>query len=291
MNSMTGFGRGDAAGEGVTWSVEVASVNRKQLEVVANLPRELNDLEIAVRNEVNACCSRGRVSVQVRCNAASGSGTVLKVDEALAQQYAAALARLSDTLKLPTLQTSMDPIRWPGVIEREQATLETEKAWPLIEKALRVALQQFIAMRRSEGDALKQDMEMRLAKITELLAGIEAKSAQVPELHRKALMQRLESAGLPLDLNDERLIKEIALFADRCDISEELTRARSHLAQFANYIASKEAMGRNMDFLSQELFREFNTMGSKANNAELAHLVVAAKSEIEKIREQVQNVE
>ena len=104
-------------------------------------------------------------------------------------------------------------------------------------------------------------------------------------------MQRLQDAGLPIDLGDERLIKEIALYADRCDISEELTRARSHLDQYAKYLAAGEAMGRSMDFLTQELFREFNTMGSKANNADLAHVVVAAKSEIEKIREQVQNVE
>ena len=291
MNSMTGFGRGDAAGEGITWSVEVASVNRKQLEIVANLPRELSDLEVAVRAEVGGCCSRGRVTVQVRSSSATAAGTLLKVDESLALQYAAALKKLSESLNLPHLQASMDPMRWPGVIEREQSVLEAETAWPLIEKALRVALAQFVAMRRAEGDALKQDMEMRLAKLAEYLSGIEAKSSQVPDLHRKALMQRLESAGLPVDLSDERLIKEIALFADRCDISEEVTRARSHLAQFANYIGSKEAMGRNMDFLSQELFREFNTMGSKANNADLAHLVVSAKTEIERIREQVQNVE
>ena len=291
MNSMTGFGRADAAGEGVTWCVELSSVNRKQLEVVVSLPRELNDLELPIRNEVAAQCSRGRVNVHVRCDAAQGGGARLKVDEELALQYAAAIERLGDVLKLPQLRSSLDPTRWPGVLELERNSVEPEKAWPLIEKALRDALKPFIAMRAGEGANLKQDMQARLARLEVLLDGIKTKAGEVPEAHRKALMQRLQEAGLPVDLNDERLIKEIALYADRCDISEELTRARSHLDQYAKYLASKEAMGRSMDFLTQELFREFNTMGSKANNAELAYLVVAAKSEIEKIREQVQNVE
>ena len=291
MNSMTGFGRADAAGEGVTWCVELSSVNRKQLEVVVSLPRELNDLELPIRNEVAAQCSRGRVNVHVRCDAAQGGGARLKVDEELALQYATAIERLGDVLKLPQLRSSLDPTRWPGVLELERNSVEPEKAWPLIEKALRDALKPFIAMRAGEGANLKQDMQARLARLEVLLDGIKTKAGEVPEAHRKALMQRLQEAGLPVDLNDERLIKEIALYADRCDISEELTRARSHLDQYAKYLASKEAMGRSMDFLTQELFREFNTMGSKANNAELAYLVVAAKSEIEKIREQVQNVE
>ena len=291
MNSMTGFGRADAAGEGVTWCVEISSVNRKQLEVVASVPRELNDLEQAIRNEVAGFCSRGRVNVHVRCDTANGTGARLKVDEVLAAQYVAAYERLADSLKLPNVSALMDPVRWPGVIELDRPTVEADKAWPLIEKALREALKAFVAMRISEGDNLQRDIEARLGRIAGLLEDIRAKAAEVPGNYRKALMQRLQDADLPVALNDERLIKEIALFADRCDISEELTRARSHLDQFAKYIAAKDAMGRSMDFLTQELFREFNTMGSKANNAQLAHLVVAAKSEIEKVREQVQNVE
>ncbi|MDB6140043.1 MAG: hypothetical protein JWO94_3115 [Verrucomicrobiaceae bacterium] len=291
MNSMTGFGRADAAGEGVTWCVELSSVNRKQLEVVVSLPRELNDLELQVRNEVSARCSRGRVNVHVRGDAMHGGGNRLKVDEALALQYAAAFERLGEVLNRPGLRDSLDPLRWPGVIELERTTVEPETAWLLIEEALREAMKSFLAMRAAEGANLRQDIETRLAKLEVLLVSISAKAAEVPQIHRKALMQRLQEAGLPVDLTDERLIKEIALYADRCDISEELTRARSHLDQFAKYLAAKEAMGRSMDFLTQELGREINTMGSKANNAELAHLVVAAKSEIEKVREQIQNVE
>lgn len=291
MNSMTGFGRGDAAGDGVTWCVEVSSVNRKQLEVAAGLPRELNDLETAVRNEVAAHCSRGRVNVHVRCDSIQGGGPKVKLDVALADQYARALESLSSALGMPKTTTLTEIARWPGVLEVERSAPVAEQAWPLIEKALKEALKQLVTMRATEGSNLKRDIEARLQRIASLLEDIRAKGSEVPALYRKALLQRLQDAGLPVDLSDERLVKEIALFADRCDISEELTRARSHLDQFARYIGAKEPMGRNMDFLTQELFREFNTMGSKANNAELAHLVVAAKSEIEKIREQVQNVE
>lgn len=291
MKSMTGFGRGDAAGDGVSWSVEVSSVNRKQLEVAAGLPRELSELDQAVRNEVAAHCSRGRVNVHIRCDAAHGGGPKIKLDAALAEQYAHALESLSARLGIPSTINLGEIARWPGVLEVERTAPDAEKDWPLIEKALRASLAQLVAMRAAEGDSLRLDIETRLGKIAALLEDIRAKGAEVPAIHRKALMQRLQDAGLPINMEDERIIKEIAVYADRCDISEELTRARSHLDQFAKYIASKEAMGRNMDFLTQELFREFNTMGSKANNAELAHLVVAAKSEIEKIREQVQNVE
>jgi uncharacterized protein (TIGR00255 family) len=291
MKSMTGFGRGDAAGEGVTWAVEVSSVNRKQLEVVANLPRELSELEPMIRNEVSACCSRGRVAVQVRCDLGAEGASTVKLNETLARHYLAEATRLAEVIGVASQLTLADAMRWPGVLEQERAAPDADKAEPLIQSALRAALEQFIAMRTSEGAHLRADIEARLSTIAHLLKDIEARSADVTALYRKALMQRLGDAGLAIDLNDERLIKEIALFGERCDISEELARARSHLAQFAKYIAAKEAMGRNMDFLAQELFREFNTMGSKANNAELAHLVVAGKSEIEKIREQVQNVE
>lgn len=291
MNSMTGFGRGDATGDGATWMVEISSVNRKQFELVIGLAREFHDLETHIRNLVSGACSRGRVQVQVRCDSADATSAALKVDTELAKQYAESLKQLSEALNLPHQITLAEAARWPGVLELERRTPDVEQAWPLIEQALGAALRAFLAMRSDEGANLRQDIEARLAVLADLLKQIEAKAVEVPQLYRKALMQRLHDAGLPIDLEDERLIKEVALFAERCDISEEITRARSHFGQFSKYLASHEAVGRSMDFLTQELFREFNTMGSKANNAELAHLVVAAKSEIEKIREQVQNVE
>lgn len=291
MKSMTGFGRGEARGEGVSWSVEAASVNRKQLEVAVSMPRELAELEVTVRNEVSAVASRGRINVSIRSDAAEGSSEALKVNSLLAAEYLEASKRIASHLGLVDEVKLTDAMRWPGVVELQRSEIDAELAWPLIREALVQALKQLVQMREAEGLNLKNDIATRLGQVSSLLESIRARSGTVVEQHRKALHQRLAEAGLVVDLNDERLVKELLVFADRCDISEELARAASHLGQFDKYLSSAEPMGRSMDFLTQELFREFNTMGSKANNAELAHLVVAAKTEIEKIREQVQNVE
>jgi len=292
MKSMTGFGRGEARRDDVSWTAECASVNRKQLEAAVSLPRELSELEAQVRNLVAASVSRGRVNVTVRSESASeGSANAVNVDHALAQQYYHALHALALKLEIPAEVSLHDLMRLPGVVGLQQAETSAEQAWPLIDEAVSAALKQMNAMRETEGAHLREEMESRLSRIEGLLASIREKAATVPETQRKLLRQRLEDAGLPLPLDDERLVKEIALFADRTDISEELSRAASHVKQFRTYLASSEPVGRSLDFLLQEFFREFNTMGSKCNQAEIAHHVVTAKTELEKIREQVQNVE
>ncbi len=288
---MTGFGRGEAQSSGVTWSVECSSVNRKQLEVAVNLPRELSELENAVRTEVSAAVSRGRVNVAVRKESATAGADAVRVDQVLAANYFHAMRALALKLDIPPEISLTDITRMPGVITQAQAETATEDSWPSIQEALAGALKQLNTMRAAEGASLRKDIETRLALIESLLESIRAKSATVPEHQRKVLRQRLEDAGLPLPLDDERLVKEIALFADRTDISEELTRAASHVQQFRAYLDGGAPAGRSLDFLLQEFFREFNTMGSKCNNAEIAHHVVTAKTELEKIREQVQNAE
>ncbi|WP_294382492.1 YicC/YloC family endoribonuclease [Prosthecobacter sp.] len=291
MKSMTGFGRGEAQSAGVTWSVECSSVNRKQLEVAVNLPRELSELENVVRAEVSAAVSRGRVNVAVRKDAAVANETAVHVDHTLAAHYFHAMHALALKLDLPPHIALTDITRMPGVVNVAQTEIATGDAWPAIQEALAAALQQLTAMRSAEGASLRADIETRLKKIESLLESIREKAATVPEQQRKVLRQRLEDAGLPLPLDDERLVKEIALFADRTDISEELSRAASHVQQFRAYLDAESPAGRSLDFLLQEFFREFNTMGSKCNNAEIAHHVVTAKTELEKIREQVQNAE
>ena len=275
----------------MTWLVECASVNRKALEIVANLPRELAELESAVRNQVAGVISRGRVNITIRSDAPASGAGVLKVDEHLAGQYLKALRSLGEKFCLSTEPSAAEITRWPGVFSLHESAGEPAAAKVLIERAVEAALAQLLTMRQAEGAHLQADIESRLQKLDELLTEIGRLAPAVPEQHRKQLRQRLADAGTPLPLDDERLVKEIALFADRCDISEELARAASHLKQFGHYITSAEPMGRSMDFLTQELAREFNTIGSKAAHAGISHLVVAAKTEIEKIREQVQNVE
>jgi uncharacterized protein (TIGR00255 family) len=291
MKSMTGFGRGEASANGITWSVEAASINRKQLEVVVGLPRELAEMEVQVRNEVSAIASRGRVQVTIRFDSPGGSNESLKVNRPLAAQYLAAAREMAAELNLTDELKLNDALRLPGVLDLQRTEVNAESAWPLIKAALDQALAQLIAMRSAEGANLKLDIMSRLSHIAAVLEQIRQRAGVVVEHHRRALHQRLAEAGLVIDLNDERLVKELLVFADRCDISEELARAASHLAQFEKYLGSSEPAGRSLDFLTQELFREFNTMGSKANHAELSHLVVEAKTEIEKIREQVQNIE
>ncbi len=291
MKSMTGFGRGEAQREGVTWSVECSSVNRKQLEVAVNLPRELAELENAVRTDVSAVVSRGRVNIAVRKDAAATSADTVRVDQVLATHYFHAMHALALKLDIPAEIALTDITRLPGVLNVAQTEIAAEEAWPAIQEALAAALKQLAAMRATEGASLRADIEARLLHIESLLESIRTKAATVPEHQRKLLRQRLEDAGLPLPLEDERLVKEIALFADRTDISEELTRAASHIKQFRTYLDADTPAGRSLDFLLQEFFREFNTMGSKCNSAEIAHHVVTAKTELEKIREQVQNAE
>jgi uncharacterized protein (TIGR00255 family) len=291
MKSMTGFGRGEARQGGTTWVVECSSVNRKQLEVAVSLPRDLSDLEIQVRNQVSALCSRGRVNVQVRSDQAMVEDTMPQLDEAVAAKYVQQLRDMAGRLGISPELSLSEIVRLPGVLVSKTAETVAEDIWPVLQTALAAALQQFVAMRSTEGSHLREEMEARLNTIESLATQIAEKAPAVPEHQRAVLRQRLEQAGLPLPLDDERLLKEIALFADRTDISEELSRAASHLKQFRTYLASDEPVGRSLDFLVQEFFREFNTMGSKCNNAEIAHHVVSAKTELEKIREQIQNVE
>lgn len=291
MKSMTGFGRGEARQGDTTWVVECSSVNRKQLEVSINLPRDLHDLETQIRNQVAAVCSRGRVNVTLRGDRPTTEDAMPRIDETVAAKYLEELRGMSRRLGISEDLSLSELIRLPGVLVNQACETIAEEVWPTVQAALAGALEQFIAMRMAEGNNLREEMEMRLVTIESLAGKIAEKSPSVPEHQRAVLRQRLEQAGLPLPLDDERLLKEIALFADRTDISEEISRAASHLKQFRSYLSSGEPVGRSLDFLIQEFFREFNTMGSKCNNAEIAHQVVSAKTELEKIREQIQNVE
>lgn len=290
IRSMTGFGRGEAAG----WVVECASVNRKHLEVVLSLPRELagGELEGELRQLVQARVARGRVQAQVRAASNGAVAGVARLDGAAAAAYLEQARALGARLGVSGELALPDLLRLPGVVQTGAEEADTAVRDPgALKPALEAALTAMVAMREAEGAHLNADMAARLEAVEALLERIVKLAPQVVERQRAALRQRLAEAGVELSLDDERLLKEIALFADRCDISEEIARARSHLQQFRQSLATGGPVGRALDFLSQEFFREFNTMGAKANHAELAHLVVEAKTELEKLREQVQNVE
>lgn len=291
MHSMTGFGRGSATTEDFTATVEIAAVNRKQSEVVVQGTRDLADLEPRIRRAVTQATSRGRLQVTLRLDPTAKGAKPAKVDTGLALAMERAFEELSGLLGRDVLPLASDFIRQPGVISFEDGGIDPDKAWQAVEPALEAALEQLLAMRSSEGGHLKEDFQQRLAILEGFAERLAADAPGRLVRQREMLLKRLRDAGLDLDPADDRVLKELAIFADRCDISEELTRLASHFRKFRDYLDGSEPPGRALDFLCQELFREFNTIGSKSNDAGIAQIIVEAKTELEKIREQVQNVE
>lgn len=290
MHSMTGFGRGSHATENVVARVEISAVNRKQGEVVFFMPRTHAELEPRLRKHVLKRISRGRLNVNIYLEHISENAAAVKVDTEKARALEAAFAQLSRTIHRTLQPESTDFLRAPDVLTFEEPC-NPDEIWEAIQPAIDEALNALIEMRREEGADLKDELARLLGQLDVLANEIEAHAPSVITAHRENLFRRLRDAGLELDLDDERVLKEIALFADRCDITEELTRLRSHFRKFTNYLESKKSVGRSMDFLCQEINREFNTIGSKANDATLAQAVVNAKTDLEKLREQVQNIE
>ena len=291
MRSMTGFGRGEATANGWKVDVELSGVNRKQADISVNLPPALMELEAEARNLLTKAVSRGRIGAKVTLSHTDAGDNRLLFDEDLARQYVAAAKRLSQETGIDTRITAADLFRAPGIFKIDELGASPDDVRKALMSALGSALSQLVKMQQDEGSHLRTDLEARLDSIVREVEGIAALAPLVPVGHRQNLMKRLGESGLELDLGDERLLREIALFAERCDVTEELTRLASHIALFRTYLASDEPMGRNLDFLCQELNRELNTIGSKANDAGIARGVVHSKTELEKIREQVQNVQ
>ena len=293
MKSMTGYGRGGCAQDGFKITVELSAVNRRQSEISLNLPRELELLEAPIRDAINAKIARGRVMARVSIHAGAGKVSArMHINLPLARAYAAELNRLAKQLKLAGEVTLDQLIRAPGVLQTDEELVEAETIWPIVEKALKAALAALVKIREREGAHLAQDLAARIALMRKAVGKIQKQAPLTAENYRQQLIERIRSAGLEsLAPDDERLVKEIVLFADRSDISEELTRLQSHFQQFEDCQKSKEPVGRTLDFLAQEMNREVNTIGSKANDAVISREVVTLKAELEKFREQAQNVE
>jgi uncharacterized protein (TIGR00255 family) len=293
MKSMTGYGRGEHVQDGFKITVELSSVNRKQAEVSVALPRELELLEAQIRDAIHRAIARGRVNVRVSLHAAEGKISARKhIDVPLAKAYAAELAKLAKQLKLAGEVTLDQVLRAPGVFQTDEQLAESGNLGPAVEKAMSQALASLLKMREREGAHLAKDLTLRISVMQKSVAQVQKQAPTTAENYRKNLLERIKSAGLEnIAPDDERLLKEIVLFADRSDITEELTRLESHFKQFADCCKSTEPVGRTLDFLAQEMNREINTIGSKANDAVISREVVILKSELERFREQAQNVE
>jgi len=291
IKSMTGYGRGEWQQEGERVEVEVKSFNHRYCDILPHLPRRLNSLDGQIRSYVKQRISRGRIEIFVQIGNSSPADQKLELDLNLARDYHLALQALQNTLGIPGEIRLETLSSFKEIFTRKEVETNLEKEWAALQVALEGALGQMENMRRQEGLMLRQDFLDRLEIVGKMLQGIEEKAPLALLACRDRLAQRVQELCGGLQIDESRLAQEVAYLAERSDLNEELVRIRSHLNQFREMLDRPEPMGRKLDFLLQEINREANTIGSKANDAGIAQLAVGMKAELEKIREQVQNVE
>ena len=293
MKSMTGYGRGECTAKGASITVELNSVNRKQAEVSLSVPSELESIEPDLRDLILASVSRGRVSGRVVLQYTGASrASAVAVNETQAKAYRRELSKLAKSLEIPDNLSLDSLLRLPGVLESAQPILDAKAFRAPVKSALGQALEGLLSMREKEGGNLGRDLAKRLAKLRRIVKRVAKLAPDVLKHHRERLIERLKKTNVYVpDMDDDRLLREIVYYTDRTDITEELTRLGSHFVQLEECLSDVVPVGRKLDFLAQEMFREINTIGSKANDANISSEVVTLKTELEKIREQVQNVE
>ncbi|HLY23907.1 MAG TPA: YicC/YloC family endoribonuclease [bacterium] len=289
--SMTGFGAGEIIAGAGRYGVEVRSVNHRFCEVVVRTPRDLSQLEDRIRALVQSRVLRGRVDVVVVRDDYGRRPRTVKTDTELAKAYISALDGLRQALPVSgTVDLSL-LLSLPDLVKIEDEKADVEAAWPAVESGVGAALEKLVAMREAEGARLSADLLARLARMEGVAEAIAARAPAVVEDYHARLERRVQELAGSVAVDPGRLATEVALFADRSDITEELTRFRSHLAQSRTTLAGPGAIGRTLEFIVQEIGREANTIGSKANDLEITRHVIAIKGELESLREQIQNVE
>ena len=288
---MTGFGVGRGGAGGEEFTAEVKAVNHKYVEVKVRLPRELQALEPELQRQVKAVCTRGAVELSLRRATLTASGSVPTVDAGMARAWRAALGEVARLSGLPDTTSAAEVAGQLGVVRMEEPTVDVPAATRAAEAAVAEALLGLVAMREREGASLGADLTGRLERVAQLVRELQGLAPRAVEEYRDRLAARLAELTSGVGVEPQRLAQELALFAERTDIVEELTRIASHLGQFRELLASSEPSGRKLDFLLQEMNREVNTAGSKIQSAEASTRVVELKAELERIREQVQNVE
>ncbi|MBT8345423.1 MAG: YicC family protein [Desulfofustis sp.] len=291
LKSMTGYGRAEIEHHGRIWTVEIKSVNNRFLDAKIKLPRNYAALEDQIRKKIAGFHTRGRVDLVVSVSGDFSDLVKVGVDKNLARIYRDRLAELADELGIDTSPDLAMLINLPDVLTREQQLEDLEEIWPLLDRALDDGFGQCLEMRTREGAALAEDLGERLHVFIGLLDSIEENISRIIADRENSLKERLEKLLGAIDLDPIRLAQEVAVIVDKSDVTEEMVRLRSHIGQMQDLLESTEQVGRKLDFLIQEFLREVNTIASKINDAENAHKTVALKSELEKMREQVQNIE
>jgi uncharacterized protein (TIGR00255 family) len=287
---MTAFGRAEHRTRKGRFSVEIQSLNRKYREIFISLPRIFSHFEPRVRKAIEDTLLRGKVSVNVSVELDPGSVNLVRPNVGLARSLLKSYRTLAEELGFNKEIDFSYIVRNREVIENVEELEKPEEFWPHLEKALQKAIREILKMKKTEGREIATDFRARLQNIAGSLSGIRKNARDAVGKYRKRLMERIRDVANHLE-NEEKILREVAIYADRTDITEEITRLRSHIKQFGAYMRSSDPVGRTLDFLVQEMHRETNTIGAKSSDLDIANSVVVIKSELEKIREQVQNVE
>ncbi|SNR90963.1 TIGR00255 family protein [Anaerovirgula multivorans] len=290
--SMTGFGRSEVQKEYKQFNIELKTVNHRYMDISIKMPRSFAFLEDNIRQVVKNYIKRGRIEIYINYKNIGESDVKVSTDMALAHQYISALEEIHNSFKIEKDIAVSTIARFPDVLQLEKAEEDEEIIWNLLNEGLIDALNNLSGMRQVEGLKLKEDLLHRLETLVLLIKKIEVRSPEIVLEHKERLNKRIkELLDGESDVDESRIALEVALFADRSNITEEIVRLNSHISQFKKSMKQEEAVGRKLDFIIQEMNREINTIGSKANDLTISNIVVDVKSELEKIREQIQNIE
>ena len=291
LRSMTGFGRAEKVISGYDITVEIKSVNHRFFDLSSHITRGYGFLEDKIKNFLQQYTERGKFDVFVSLEPAEESGSTVAVNYSLASGYVSALRELSGKYGLSNNISAADIARYPDVLTVTRAPENEEEVWHYVREVAAEALKSMLKMRKAEGTRLKDDLSKRAEKIITILSEIEKRSPETVTEYKEKLQGRLKDMLGDIKIDEQRVLTEAAVFADKVSVTEETVRLRSHVKQFNDMLESETAIGRKLDFIVQEMNREANTIGSKCVDAKIAHYVVDMKAEIEKIREQVQNIE
>ena len=291
MNSMTGYGRSRQVLDGREITVEIRSVNHRYLEYSARIPRMYGYLEEKLKTFLQSSVSRGKVEVTVTIQNLTGGDTVVQINQALAKGYLDAMRNQAEYLGLKDDLTLSTLTRFNDVFTLQKLEEDQQVIWNSVQQVARQALDQFLEMRRREGERLKLDLLQKLELLNGHVAAVEEQSPKTVAAYRERLLQKMEELLADRCIDQQRILLEAGLYAEKIAVDEETVRLKSHLEQFAQMMEQSGPVGRKLDFLVQEMNRETNTIGSKAQDLAVTRRVVEMKSEIEKIREQIQNIE
>lgn len=288
---MTGYGRGENTQEGRRFTVEIKSVNHRYNDITIKLPRSMNYMEDAIKKKLTTQIARGKTDVYIFFETTSSQDVKIDLNEALTDAYVNQLQQIKMRYNLKDDISLSLIAKFPDILTVEKADIDNDVLFNILMPAVDMALNEFLALRQKEGKALKEDILGKLDKIKSFVEDIKVRSPKVVTEYREKLKNRLNELMDMKDIDEARIITEVTLFADRASVDEEVTRLMSHINQVRSILDEEEAIGRKLDFLIQEMNREANTIGSKSNDIEITQITVNLKSEIEKIREQVQNIE